>query len=74
MLRINILKVFTGTNWGQQKRTILIAYMSLILSFFMYAAPIWLSNTSPSLIHKLQAIQNSAFLIATSCVRMTSID
>ena len=37
---INILKASTGTNWGQQKETILITYMFLIQSLFMDAAPI----------------------------------
>jgi len=72
--RINILKALTGTNWGQQKETILITYKSLIRSLFMYAAPIWFPNTSPSLVQKLQTIQNSALRIATGCVRMASID
>ena len=40
----------------------------------MYAAPIWFPNTSPSLVQKLQTIQNSALRIATGCVRMASID
>ena len=48
--------------------------MSHIRSIFMYAAPIWFPITSPSLIKKLQAIQNSALRIATGCVKMTSID
>ena len=38
--RINILKSLTGTNWGQQKETILITYKSLIRFLFMHAAPI----------------------------------
>ena len=53
---INILKALTGTNWGQQKESIRITYKSLIRSLFIYAAPIWFPNTSPSLIQKLQAI------------------
>ena len=40
---------------------------------YAYAAPIWITNTSPSLIQKLQTIQNSALRIATGCVKMTSI-
>ena len=40
----------------------------------MYAALIWFSNTSPSPIHKIQTIQNSALRIATGCVKMTSIN
>ena len=37
----------------------------------MHTAPTWFSNTSPSLIQKLQ---NSALRKATSCDKMTSID
>ena len=48
--------------------------MSLIRSLFMYVAPIWFPNTSPSLIQKLQTIQNSALRIATGCVKMSFID
>ena len=40
----------------------------------MYAAPIWFPNTSPFLIQKLQTIQNFALRIATSSVKMISID
>ena len=39
--RINILRALTGTNWGQQKETIIITYRSLIQSLFIYTAPIW---------------------------------
>ena len=38
--RINILKAFAGTNWGQQKKTVLITYMFLTRSFSINAAPI----------------------------------
>ena len=48
--------------------------MSLIRSLCMYAAPIWFLITSSFLIQKLRSIQNSAFYIATGCVRLTSID
>ena len=49
--------------------------MTFIRSLFMYAAIIWFPTTSPSPIQKfLQTIQNSALRIATSCVKMTSID
>ena len=40
----------------------------------MYAAPIWFPNISPSLIQKLQAIQNSALHIVTGSVKMTIVD
>ena len=67
--RINILKGLAGTNWVQQKKTILITYtMPLVRFLFMYAAPIWFSKALPSLIQKHTNIQNSALRIATGCV------
>ena len=48
--------------------------MFLIRFLFMYAAPIWFPNASPSLTQKLHNIQNSALRTATGCVNMTSID
>ena len=72
--RLNILKLLTGTDWGQQKETILATFKSLIGSLFTYAAPIWFPNTSESSIAKLQSVQNSALRIATGCVRMTPVD
>ena len=71
---INILKAIIGTNWGQQKECILITDMTLIRSLFMYAAPIWFPNNSPSLIQNHKTTQNSVLRIATVCVKMTSID
>ena len=72
--RLNILKLLTGTDWGQQKETILSTFKSLVGSLFTYAAPIWFANTSYSSINRLQVIQNSALRIATGCVKMTPID
>ena len=54
--RTNILKAVTGTNSYQQKETKFITHMSLNRSLFMYVAPIWFPNTSPSFIQKLQTI------------------
>ena len=69
-----ILKALTGTNWGKQKETMLVTYKSLIRSLFMYAVPIWLRYTLPSLVQILQSIQNTAPRIASACVKMTFID
>ena len=66
--RIKILKAF-AYNWVQQKETIITTYISLIRSFFMYAALIWFPNVSSFLVDKLQAIQKSALCIATGCVK-----
>ena len=71
--RINILKALTGTNWGQEKETLLITFKSLIRSLWTYAAPIWYPNASNTAINKLQIQQNKALRIATGCVKMSSI-
>ena len=71
---LSILKALTGTNWGQQKETIVATFKALIDSTFMYAAPIWFPNASESSIGKLQTIQNSALRIATGCHMMSKID
>ena len=72
--RLSILKALTGTNWGQQKETIVATYKALIDSLFSYASPIWFPNASVSAVEKLQTIQNSALRIATGCLMMSSID
>ena len=72
--RLNILKALAGTNWGQHKETIIITYKSLIRSLFTYATPIWFPNTNPTILRRLQTIQNSALRIATGCVKMSAID
>ena len=56
--RINIIKAPANTNWGGQKETMLITYISLMRSLFIYVTPIWFPNDSPSLIQILQTIQN----------------
>ena len=72
--QLNLLRLLCGTNWGQQKETIVITFKSLIDSLFTYAAPVWFPNAKSNSIKKLQVIQNSALRIATGCVKMTALD
>merc|ERR1719376_1136123 len=72
--RLNILMLLTGTDWGQQKETIMATFKSLVGSILTYANPVWFPNTSETSISRLQVIQNSALRIATGCVRMTPVD
>ena len=72
--RLNIMRLLTGTSWGQHKETLLATYKSLIGSLITYAAPIWFPNTSASSRKKLQIIQNNALRVATGCVKMTGVD
>ena len=65
-----MLKALTGTDWGQQKETI----VATIDSRICYGAPIWSLNASPSSIKSLQTVQNSACRIASGCHASTPID
>ena len=72
--RLNILRALAGTTWGQQLETITLTYKSIVRSLFLYAAPIWYPNTSPTNISKLQTIQNHALRTASGCVKMSPIE
>ena len=70
--RLKILKALAGTDWGQQKETIIMTYKALIWSKFSYAAPIWFPNLSEDAGQSLQVIQNAAMRIATGCHKRAS--
>ena len=70
--RNDVLKA--GTNWGQQKETLLMTYKSLGRSIATYAAPVWSTNASESNIGKIQRAQNEALMIITCSCKMSSID
>ena len=72
--RNNVLKALAGTNWGQQKETLLITYKALGRSIPNYAAPVWSINASESNIGKIQRAQNDALRIITGSHKMSSID
>ena len=44
--RNNVLKTLAGTNWGQQKETLLMTYKALGRSIANYAAPVWSTNAN----------------------------
>ena len=67
------MRALAGSNWGQDKETLLLTFKSLIKSLYTYAAPVWFPNAQSTAINRLQALQNSALRIATGCVRMTSV-
>ena len=63
--RNNVLKALVGTNWGQQKKILLITYTALGRSIANHAAPVWGTNISESNIGKIQRVQNEALRIIT---------
>ena len=70
--RLKIIKALAGTDWGQQKETIVLTFKSLIRSLFTYAAPVWFPNTPRTTCDPLQVIQNTALRIATGCHKRAS--
>ncbi len=71
--RTLVLKALTGTNWGQDKETILFAYKMFCRPVFDYASPIWTPVLAETNFKKLQVTQNSALRIATGCHQMASM-
>ena len=51
--RNNFLKALAGTNWGQQKETLLLAYKALGRSIANYAVPVWSTNASDTGLGKI---------------------
>ena len=72
--RNNVLKALAGTNWGQQKETLLMTYKALGRSIANYAAPVWSINASETNIGKIQRAQSEALRIITGSHKMSSID
>ena len=72
--RNNVLKALAGTNWGQQKETLLMTYKALGRSIANYAVFVWSINASETNIGKIQRAQNEALRIITGSHKMSSID
>ena len=71
--RHNVLKALPGTNWGQQKETLLMTYKALGRSIANYATPVWSTNASESNIGKIQRAKNELRII-TGSHKMSNID
>ena len=70
----NGMKALAGTNWGQQKETLLLTYKALGRSIANYAAPVWSTNASDTSLGKIQRTQNEALRIISGSHKMSSID
>ena len=70
----NVLKALAGTNWVQQKETLLLTYEALGRSISNYAAPVWSTNASDTSLGKIQHTQNEALRIITGSHKMSTID
>ena len=66
----NVLKALTGTNWGQDKETILMTYKTTVRSVTEYVSPVWARLASTSSVNRLQKVQNAALRTATGNHKM----
>ena len=70
----NVLKAMAGTNWGQQKETLLLTYKALGRSISNNVAHVWSTHASDTSLKKIQRKQNEAPRIITGSDKMSSID
>ena len=69
---LKLVKAISGTNWGQQKETIVSTYKSYTRPILEYACPAWAPIVSSTSLSKLQTVQNSALRCATGHTRDTN--
>ena len=69
---LKLIKAISGTNWGQQKETLVNTYKQYTRPILEYASPAWAPIISETNITKLQAIQNAALRCATGHTKDTN--
>ena len=62
--RNNVLKALAGTNWGQQKETLLMTYKALGRSIANYAAPVWSINAERNSETKMLQVKDHMNLLS----------
>jgi predicted ABC-type sugar transport system permease subunit len=55
--RYNLMKAVSGSDWGHDKKTLLLTYKALVGSVFDFCAPIYFLNLKPFNIAKMQIVQ-----------------
>jgi len=70
--RINLLRALTGTDWGANKKTLIMLYRSLIRSIIDYGA-IAYDSASESSKRRLDQIQSKALRICCGAMIMTPV-
>ena len=70
---IQMIKTLTATGWGNQKKTIMDTYKTVMRPALEYASSIWSPLASSTSIYKLQAMQHAALRTATGCTQDTNI-
>ena len=69
---LKLVKAIAGTDWGQQKETIITTYKQYTRPIVEYACPAWAPIASETSITKLQRIQNAALRCGTGHTKDTN--
>ena len=69
--KVNVLNVMAGTDWGQDKQTLIITYKTIVRSVLEYGSPIWSPAINETSWTKLQRVKNSALKVATGTYHNT---
>jgi len=67
---INLLRSISHRNWGADRTLLIKLYKTLVLSRLDYAAPLY-ACASPTLLSKLNVIQNACLRLAIGCRKTT---
>ena len=69
---LKLIKAISGTNWGQQKETLVNTFKQYTRPILEYASPAWAPIISESNTSKLQRVQNAALRCATGHTKDTN--
>ena len=69
---LKLVKALAGTDWGQQKETLVTTFKQFTRPVIEYACPVWAPIASASNMEKLQRVQNAALRCATGHTRDTN--
>ena len=70
----NVMNALAGSNWGQQKETLLLTYKPIERSIVNYAVPVWSTNSSDASIDKIERAHNESLRIIACSHKMSGID
>jgi hypothetical protein len=71
--RYNMMKAVSGSDWGNDKETLLMTFNCIVGSVFDFGAPVYFPNCKPTNVAKIQSVQNAGMHLTTGCHRATSI-
>ena len=69
---LNLLRMISGTDWGADKKSLMLLYQALIMSKINYGSVAFQSTTDTN-INKLQIIQNKALRIISGAIKGTPV-